>query len=323
MFKNIFGGGRKSIKTSVPLDAIAGLLESAVGKVEQGENQIAFRGWAGECVIAVEPVHAKTVNGNEVSELVTIRTDLAEDLSDFFSDQRIVVMNTMAALGALIKGGNAGRPIVGSRLSVFRGDDDAWNLYVPLIAFGALLHADSLLKAAVVAMGQQTGKLGLPGQDDPSRWTASDFEFVAKRLNQVGVFSNASSEGLTAEFPLEEGAVSAMMGHKTSLLTFHSNMAHPSLGNGLFFKLDIPLPLDEDELIYFANKLNQVEMELADSPPFFGAWCSHIENGLLSHVGFWPNLLYQPGTVLNIAVWMRMRSNQAKAFVSNHRHDPR
>ena len=110
-----------------------------------------------------------------------------------------------------------------------------------------------------------------------------------------------------------------MTGDMTSLLTFNASTVHPSMGSGLFYKLELPLHFEEDELVYFANRLNEVEFESVDAPPFFGAWCSQLKPARLCHVGFWPNLLYQPGTVLNLAVWMFFRNRQAVAFISNNR----
>ncbi len=110
-----------------------------------------------------------------------------------------------------------------------------------------------------------------------------------------------------------------MMGEVTSLLTFSASTVHPALGSGLFYKLELPMHFEENELVFLANKLNQVEYESVDAPPFFGAWCSELKSGRLCHVGFWPNLLYMPGTVLNLGVWMFYRNWQAVTFISNNR----
>ncbi len=56
-----------------------------------------------------------------------------------------------------------------------------------------------------------------------------------------------------------------------------------------------------------------------DSPPFIGAWCRKFNPSGIAYVGFWPNFLYQPGTVLNLAVWMLHRNRQAVTFISNNR----
>jgi hypothetical protein len=108
------------------------------------------------------------------------------------------------------------------------------------------------------------------------------------------------------------------MGDVTSLLTFQTDMPHPTLGNGLFHKLELPFHFEEDKLVTLANRLNQIEIESMDSPPFFGAWCSQLgKQSGIAFVGFWPNFLYQPGTVFRIAVWMLHRNRQAVTFIND------
>jgi hypothetical protein len=46
--------------------------------------------------------------------------------------------------------------------------------------------------------------------------------------------------------------------------------------------------------------------------PFIGAWCSMPKSGTVRFAGFWPNMLYQPGTVTSIAFWSWARSRFAR-----------
>jgi hypothetical protein len=64
-----------------------------------------------------------------------------------------------------------------------------------------------------------------------------------------------------------------------------------------------------------ANRLNLFEFEAVDAPPFFGAWCVDFATKSLAHVGFMPNLLYIPGTAMNVAAWMMARSKIARVVV--------
>lgn len=302
-------------ETAVPLDIIAKMVKAACGTVDRSGNSLVFVASSGKTRIDVRSVHATTANGDGVSDVVLIRTELPEQMASF-NDHQLVVLNTMAALGALVREKDTGRLSALSRLSVYSGADDAWKLYVPLTAFAALLQGDALVSAGRLAMGEETARLDLPGRDEPSRWSKRDFEFAAERLSQGGMLSNADANGLTAEIPVTAGGVSAVTGDETSLLTFRADYPHLCLGSGLFYKLELPFQFEEDSLVFFANKLNQVEFGSIDAPPFFGAWCGDFESGRLAHVGFWPNLLYQPGTVLNLAVWMITRSKQARGFIS-------
>jgi hypothetical protein len=63
--------------------------------------------------------------------------------------------------------------------------------------------------------------------------------------------------------------------------------------------------------------LNRFEADGIDTPPFFGAWCCNSESGTLSFVGFCPNLMYQFGTVANIAFWCFARSRIARQVIGN------
>ena len=50
--------------------------------------------------------------------------------------------------------------------------------------------------------------------------------------------------------------------------------------SGLFYKLEPRLHFEEDELVFFASRLNEIEFESVDAPPLFGARRSHNNCGL-------------------------------------------
>jgi len=132
------------------------------------------------------------------------------------------------------------------------------------------------------------------------------------------VFATTGPTGLTAEFAWEEGAVSAGLGHCTSLLRIHADEPHPAAGNGLFFRLDLPTIFSSDEEAQrCAANLNRCEADGVDTPPFFGAWCCHSGSGTLTFAGFWPNLLYKQGTVATFAFWSAARSRYARQVIGN------
>ena len=132
-----------------------------------------------------------------------------------------------------------------------------------------------------------------------------------------GAYANAGNAGLTVEFPWEQGAVSAIAGHCTSLLQICADQPHPAAGNGLFYRLDLPTNFSDEEAREWAAKLNRAEFEGIDTPPFFGAWCTMPESGTLSFAGFWPNVMYRPGTAANIAFWCWARSRFARQVLGN------
>ena len=113
------------------------------------------------------------------------------------------------------------------------------------------------------------------------------------------------------------GAFSAALGDQTALLTFNNSERHPSLGNGLFFKLQLPTTIDTSELPGLANRLNVAELEAIDAPPSFGAWCADTRTSSLVFVGFWPNVLRcLRGTVANISAWMLHRTRHAQILLA-------
>ena len=308
-----------SPETNVPLDAIAERIKFVSGTIDRQNNRLILPINSGQCVIDARSVNLFTVDGQEISEIISIKSDLPEQMPDL-NDKQITVFNTLTALGALIRDKDTGDLNMHSRLSIFKGDDASWQLYTPLIVSIALLQSDALLNAIMQQIGLETINLNLPEHDQPSRWSDAEFDFAAFQLNQIGVLAFAGEYNLSAELPLAPDAVSAINGDKTSLLQIKSDTIHPAVGSGLFYKLELPTWFEEHELVYFANKLNQIEMKSSDAPPFVGAWCSQLDSGRLSYVGFWPNLLYQPGSTFNIAIWMLHRNKQVWAWIENIRN---
>jgi hypothetical protein len=89
-------------------------------------------------------------------------------------------------------------------------------------------------------------------------------------MTKGGVFANGDDTGLTAEFAWDPGAFSAiqtLLGKprkRTSLLRIERT-EHPSLGRGLFCRLDLPLNLSDGEAFKLAIELNKMETTAAFS----------------------------------------------------------
>ena len=135
-------------------------------------------------------------------------------------------------------------------------------------------------------------------------------------LRDNGIYSNASETGLTAEFPWEPDAVSAIAGDSTSLLQLNCEVTHPSAGNGLAFRLMLPVTAGEAGLFALADTLNEIEVSGDDVPPGFGAWALLPKFNSVAYTGFWPNCMYVPGTAGNIAAWCRTRSSMARQVIA-------
>ena len=283
------------------------------------DTEITFQNRAQRTTIAATPVGVEAIDGLWISERIEIRTPL--DAFEDFDEEHLAVINTFATTGAIVRDAN-GHDAVVSSLPVFEVDTVALaDLYTPLIANAALLHLIGPLCAAFQVSGRQDEftpvQVALPGSDDPSYWDASDFEYAKDRLRANGVYANDGPRGLTAEFAWEKGASSAMLGDCTSLLQISADEPHPSAGNGLLYRLDLPVNFAADEAQRCAAVLNRYEVNGVDTPPFFGAWCSQPSSTTLSFVGFWPNLLYKRGTVANIASWCASRSRIARRVIGN------
>jgi hypothetical protein len=276
------------------------------------DREINFQNGANRTVIKASKVDLLTVDGQRISERIEVRTKLPDVLDDMTAEE-ITQANTMATTGAIVRDPDEDGVALVSSLPVFEEDTTALvDLYPRVVANGALAQTGGLLAAM-----QLSSDMGLPASDAPSYWGEEEFVYAENMLRQAGIYCNAGQSSLTAEFPWEEGASSAMLGESTSLMRFQSDMPHPVAGSGLFFRLDLPINLDREELVDCANYLNFYEAKGVDTPPFFGAWCSQLDNGTLTHIGFWPNFMFMRGTIANIAFWCRARSWIARQALGN------
>ena len=283
------------------------------------DRSITFQNHAERTTISAVPINIDTYDGLRITECITIRTPLTT--FKLFDENRYAFINIFATTGAVVRGSDGEDAIV-SRLPLFEDDDEALaDLYTPLIANAARLHLIGPLCGADLMQDRKeqrgAAEVALPGWDEPSYWGAHEFEGAKERLRHNGAYANAGPDGLTVEFPWEQGAVSAGLGDCTSLLQIRADEPHPTAGNGLFFRLDLPLRLSDEDTQRWAAKLNRAEAEAVDAPPFFGAWCCLPDSGTLSFAGFWPNLLYKQGTVTNIAFWSWARSRFARQVIGN------
>ena len=228
----------------------------------------------------------------------------------------------MATTGALLRDPNTGELVIVSSVTFLDAggeDDGLLDLYMPLACWAAVCHSYCLFGRALLGQaGSESGTaFDLDMSDEPSCWGQSDFESAEMALRQAGIFCNGWTTGFTAEFPWDDGGISWVTGDETSLLTLQNDMRHPNLGNGLFFKLELPDAYSEEQLVELVHHLNLLEVTGADVPPFFGAWCSHSKSSRIAYVGFLPNLAYWPGSVSHISAWLKIRAQTARATIGN------
>ena len=148
---------------------------------------------------------------------------------------------------------------------------------------------------------------------------ADDMDEVCGYLSRKSLCTTDGS-GLTAEFALRDGAVSAVMGdHDTALWQLAADQPHPEMGGGLFCRLEMPHQAKNakklEKLIMRLNRLEWGSQELA---PHFGAWCPGRAGMNPAYVSFLPNSLHSiEGIATNVSLWAWYRAGWANAVLAS------
>jgi hypothetical protein len=286
------------------------------------ENAAEFPVLFGRCTVSVTPLDIDTWDGFRLSERIEARTELSYIIDDF-EEPFFRLANTCATTGAVLRCPDSGRAVIVSGVNVFRENvEPLHGFYVPTLLWSSLVQSFSVQHAlretfGTDFLGEKSEEIGMPGYDEPSYWQPEDFSGAEEMLRDNGIYSNASEAGLTAEFPWEPDAVSTIVGDRTSLLQFNSEVRHPTAGNGLAFRLVLPSSAEDAELYTLADTLNELEVSGIDVPPSFGAWVLLPQFRSVAYTGFWPNCMYVPGTVGSIAAWCRTSSRTARQVIAN------
>jgi hypothetical protein len=281
------------------------------------ENAAEFPVLFGRCTVSVTPLDIDTWDGYRLSERLEARTELSYVIDDF-DETFFRLANTYATTGSVLRCPETENAVIVSGVNVFREDVEALHgFYVPTLLWSSVVQSFSVQQAlrdtfGTDLLGEKSKVIGMEGCDEPSRWQPEDFARAEGMLRDNGVYCNAGEAALTAEFPWEPDAVSAITGDQTSLLQLNSEVRHPTAGNGLAFRLVLPVSPKDVELFALADTLNELELTGVDVPPAFGAWAVVPQFRSVAYTGFWPNCMYVPGTVGSIAAWCRTRSNFAK-----------
>jgi hypothetical protein len=264
--------------------------------------------------VEVVPPAIRDTEDGPIKAVVRITTEVPKQLSEFFKKpEGIMAMNRFAALGALFSDGAS--TYVGSRLTIYEAED-AWStLHLPLLLFTTIMGAEAILGAIRRTLTKE------PYIDGVSAWTKGDFDQVETRLSQVCVCTTGEL-GLTAEFGLSKGAVTAAAGHHTALLQLKGDQPHPELAGGLLSVLEMPHQLhDEKSLSQLCMELNSMEMAPDDLSPHFGAWCQGKLGSNPAYVSFFPNAFHEASGVsaiaVNAAFWAANRAQWANRVLAS------
>ena len=298
---------------SWPLDLVVAALKASGlsakqngGSVIVGHNNFTTR------IDGVAPTNREASNF-PIRVVLRVKTELPEKLGAMFAKkpELIAVMNALATLGALTV--DNGRMFVGSRLSIYEDAENLLSLHVGLIVCAALEATDSLAGA------MRRTFLGEDGKKEESEWSAEDMDEVREYLSPKSLWTTGGL-GLTAEFPLEDGAVSAVMGDsQTALWQLAADQPHPEMGGGLFCILQMPHQIeDTKKLAQLIMRLNRMEWAPQDLAPHFGAWCPGRGGKNLAYVSFLPNALHSiEGLTTNVSLWAWYRARWANALLAS------
>ena len=262
-------------------------------------------------VEAVAPENRESENGL-IQAVVRIVTELPAPMQGMLRGNEAdgcAAFNAFAALGAVYV--DEGKAYVGSRLTIYEAEDAWRSLQLPLLMFTTIGATDAVLG------GLRRAMTGEQGGEGASRWTERDFEQAERYLSRLCVCTTGGL-GLTAEFGLSEGAVSAAAGdHKTALFRLLADQPHPELGGGLFSLLELPHQVaDSARLGQVCLQLNRMEMAAHDLPPHFGAWCPGRLGNNPAYVSFLPNSMRDiSGVAVNLGFWAMNRAQWASAML--------
>ncbi|MBS1820110.1 MAG: hypothetical protein JSU08_19425 [Acidobacteria bacterium] len=259
--------------------------------------------------IEVVPYEGPQPPDGGAQAVVRIRSVLIRELADALStNERLALFNRMSTLGALTS--ENGDVYVGSRLTIFRGEEDAWRLHAVLILTAAETATDSLFGAV------RRDLHGEPHADTPSLWQSDDFELAESYLSKYGVCEAGESE-LVAEFALGPDAVGAAAGGTNTALWQLSAASHPDAGGGLLGILTMPVETTRHgDLDATIADLNRLEMRPVDAPPHFGAWTRGAIDDTVAYCTFLPNLLHDVyGVAVTMSNWAFARAQWASRML--------
>jgi hypothetical protein len=162
---------------------------------------------------------------------------------------------------------------------------------------GARFHPSSLVNA-VAAFFSPAGK-------EPSRWIGApewkQTEWAMER--QSSSYESDHSSHLQAAF--DWGVASATL----EVTTADPN---PTLGNGLTFRLRLPVALSQQARDRIAIRLNGAERADWLRCHFLGSWCE--DQGSLGFECFVPNTSYNPDLLLSLSVAMSVRAQWSAEY---------
>ena len=260
--------------------------------------------------ITIDEINKKTFDGYKIKRRFSAITHF-----DFLYVPFVGTINNFSAISSLIANKDDKTSKFVCRFFEYEGETVHEQFLLPSL-LTTIISNERMIQMLIKHLASQVDEKPIDYDESESRWLqTNEFEETQSKLKSKFTCT-ASKTGITVEFPWEDDAVSALMGHKTALLQIMTDSKHPYFGSGLFCKLTLPITaIDKFEL---SNSLNMHEFSLDDAPPFVGSWCTGGEKSMV-FVSFFPNNVYHPNIILSIIMWMNIRTQIAKSYLEENK----
>ena len=296
-------------QTSEVLKFINVFLKTFIDSVETKNNQVICQSKI-KTEITIEDINKTAFDGIKIKRRFSAITHFP-----FLDAPFVGTLNNFSALSSFIVNKDDKTNKFVCRFFEYEGETIQEQFLIPSLLTTTICN-ERMLHTLTKKIISKVDEKSIDYDASESRWSrTAEFEEVQSKLDKKFACS-ASKTGITVEFPWENGAISAVMGHKTALLEIRTDNKHPYFGAGLFCKLTLPItPIDKIEL---SNSLNMHEFSLEDAPPLVGSWCTGGEKSHMVFVAFFPNHIYHPNIILSIIMWMNFRTQIAKSYLDNN-----
>ena len=262
--------------------------------------------------IVIDEINTTTFDGLKIKRCFSAITHFP-----FLDPVFVGTINNFSAMSSLIVNKDDKTNKFVSRFFEYEGETVHEKFLLPSLLTTAISN-ERMLQMLTKKIVSKIDEKSIDYDESESRWAQTNEFEETQSILDTKFACNASKSGITIEFPWEDGAVSAMMGHKTALFQIMTDSnQHPYFGSGLFCKLT--LPVKAKDKVELANLLNTHEFSLQDAPPFIGSWCTGGADTHMVFVSFFPNNIYHPKIVLSIIMWMNFRTKIAKSFLHENK----
>ena len=136
----------------VPLDDLQRLLSATTLKISRDVESLTAEHETAVTKLKVVSAAPPEVGETRIQAMVQIRTALSIDFpKTLLTPKFLMALNRFAVLGALTL--ERDQCFVGSQLTVFKGQERAWKVYLPFLLFAVIAGCDSHVGAVQAVFG--------------------------------------------------------------------------------------------------------------------------------------------------------------------------